>query len=34
LQTGAQFGMHTLAQSLAQLQAKGVISAQEMARHT
>ena len=34
LQTGAQFGMHTLAQSLAQLQATGVISAQEMARHT
>ena len=34
LQTGAQFGMQTLAQSLAQLQTQGVISASEMARHT
>jgi twitching motility protein PilT len=34
LQTGAQFGMHTLAQSLSQLQTQGVISASEMARHT
>ena len=33
LQTGAQFGMQTLAQSLAQLQAQGVISASELARH-
>jgi twitching motility protein PilT len=33
LQTGAQFGMHTLAQSLSKLQAEGVISAQESARH-
>ena len=33
LQTGAQFGMQTLAQSLAQLQTQGVISASEMARH-
>jgi twitching motility protein PilT len=34
LQTGAQFGMQTLAQSLSQLQTQGVISASEMARHT
>ena len=33
LQTGAQFGMQTLAQSLAQLQTQGVISASELARH-
>ena len=33
LQTGAQFGMQTLAQSLAQLQTRGVISASELARH-
>ncbi len=33
LQTGAQWGMRTLAQSLAQLQAQGVISASELARH-
>ena len=33
LQTGAQFGMQTLTQSLAQLQTQGVISASEMARH-
>ena len=33
LQTGAQFGMQTLAQSLSQLQTQGVISASEMARH-
>ena len=33
LQTGAQFGMHTLAQSLSQLQAQGLISAEELARH-
>ena len=33
LQTGAQWGMQTLAQSLAQLQAQGVISANELARH-
>ncbi len=34
LQTGAQFGMHTLAQSLAQLRAQGTISELEWARHT
>jgi Tfp pilus assembly pilus retraction ATPase PilT len=33
LQTGSQFGMQTLAQSLAQLQTQGVISANELARH-
>jgi len=33
LQTGAQWGMQTLAQSLAQLQAQGAISASELARH-
>ncbi len=33
LQTGAQFGMQTLAQSLSQLQAQGLISAEELARH-
>jgi len=33
LQTGAQFGMQTLAQSLAQLKAQGLISAEELARH-
>jgi len=33
LQTGAQFGMQTLAQSLAQLQTQGEISASELARH-
>ena len=33
LQTGAQFGMQTLAQSLAQLQTQGVISASELARN-
>jgi twitching motility protein PilT len=33
LQTGAQFGMQTLAQSLAQLQTQGVIPASELARH-
>ena len=33
LQTGAQFGMQTLAQSLVQLQTQGVISASELARH-
>jgi twitching motility protein PilT len=33
LQTGAQFGMQTLAQSLLQLQAQGLISADESARH-
>ena len=33
LQTGAQFGMQTLAQSLASLQAQGLISADESARH-
>lgn len=33
LQTGAQFGMQTLAQSLSQLQTQGVISASELARH-
>jgi len=33
LQTCAQFGMQTLAQSLAQLQTQGVISASELARH-
>jgi twitching motility protein PilT len=34
LQTGAQFGMQTLAQSLSQLQAQGLISAEESARHS
>ena len=34
LQTGAQFGMQTLAQSLLQLQAQGLISADESARHS
>ena len=34
LQTGAQFGMQTLAQSLLQLQAQGLISAEESARHS
>lgn len=34
LQTGAQFGMQTLAQSLSQLQALGFISAEELARHS
>ena len=33
LQTGAQWGMQTLAQSLAQLQTQGVISASELARN-
>ena len=33
LQTGAQFGMQTLAQSLSKLQAQGLISAEELARH-
>ena len=33
LQTGGQFGMHTLAHSLAKLQAHGWISAEESARH-
>jgi len=33
LQTGAQFGMQTLAQSLLQLQAQGLISPEESARH-
>jgi twitching motility protein PilT len=33
LQTGAQFGMQTLAQSLSQLQTQGVIPASELARH-
>lgn len=33
LQTGAQFGMQTLAQSLSKLQAQGLISAEESARH-
>ena len=33
LQTGAQWGMQTLAQSLAQLQTQGVISVSELARH-
>ena len=33
LQTGAQFGMQTLAQSLASLQAQGLIHAKELARH-
>lgn len=33
LQTGAQFGMQTLAQSLSQLQAQGLIHAKELARH-
>ena len=33
LQTGAQFGMYTLAQSLSLLQSQGVISANELARH-
>jgi twitching motility protein PilT len=33
LQTGAQFGMQTMAQSLASLQAQGLISAEESARH-
>lgn len=34
LQTGAQFGMQTLAQSLASLQAQGFISTEESARHS
>jgi twitching motility protein PilT len=34
LQTGAQFGMQTLTQSLSQLQAQGLISAEELARHS
>ena len=33
LQTGAQLGMYTLAQSLSLLQSQGVISANELARH-
>jgi twitching motility protein PilT len=33
LQTGTQWGMQTLAQSLAKLQAQGVISTSELARH-
>jgi twitching motility protein PilT len=33
LQTGAQFGMQTLTQSLANLQAQGLIGAEESARH-
>jgi twitching motility protein PilT len=33
LQTGAQWGMQTLAQSLSLLQSQGVISAHELARH-
>lgn len=34
LQTGAQFGMQTLAQSLSHLQAHGLISAEELSRHS